>query len=66
MEAISQEMRVSRSSISRLLSYARDTGLVEIRVHSPQEARSRLEQQLSERFGITAHVAPAPARASET
>ncbi|GAA1778048.1 sugar-binding transcriptional regulator [Leucobacter iarius] len=66
MEAISQEMRVSRSSISRLLSYARDTGLVEIRVHSPQEARSRLEQQLSERFGITAHVAPAPARASES
>ncbi len=65
MEAIAQEMRVSRSSVSRLLTYARDTGLVEIQVHSPQEARSQLEQRLSEHYGITAHVVSSPVRASE-
>lgn len=65
MEAIAREMRVSRSSVSRLLGYARETGLVEITVHSPQEARSQLEERLEERFGITAHVVPIPARTGE-
>uniref|UniRef100_UPI0030ED7ECD sugar-binding transcriptional regulator n=1 Tax=Leucobacter sp. USCH14 TaxID=3024838 RepID=UPI0030ED7ECD len=65
MEAIAQEMRVSRSSVSRLLAYARDSGLVEIQVHSPQEARSQLELRIAERYGITAHVVASPARATE-
>lgn len=65
MEAIAHEMRVSRSSVSRLLSHARDVGLVTIAVHSPQDARSLVERRLSERFGIVAHVVPTPERISE-
>ncbi len=58
MEAIARELGVSRSSVSRLLSYARESGLVEIRIHSPQEARSRIEQRFARDFGVTAHVVP--------
>lgn len=65
MDAIAHEMHVSRSSVSRLLSHARDTGLVTISIHSPQDARSKVESRLAERFGVTAHVVPTPARISE-
>ncbi|MFJ6654029.1 sugar-binding transcriptional regulator [Microbacterium sp. NPDC091313] len=65
MEAIAREMRVSRSSVSRLLSFARDSGLVTISIHSPQDARSQVESRLARRFRITAHVVPTPDRISE-
>ncbi|KAM9863771.1 sugar-binding transcriptional regulator [Leucobacter sp. BZR 635] len=65
MQAIAKELGVSRSSVSRLLSYAKESGLVEIRIHSPQEARSRVEQRFAERFGVTAHVVPVAGRLSE-
>jgi DNA-binding transcriptional regulator LsrR (DeoR family) len=65
MDAIAHEMHVSRSSVSRLLSHARDTGLVTISIHSPQDARSTVERRLAERFGVTAHVVPTPDRISE-
>jgi deoxyribonucleoside regulator len=66
MDAIAHEMHVSRSSVSRLLSHARDTGLVTISIHSPQDARSRVESRLAERFGVSAHVVPTPDRISES
>ncbi|KAA9144210.1 MarR family transcriptional regulator, partial [Microbacterium lushaniae] len=56
MEAIASEMHVSRSSVSRLLSYARDSGLVTISIHSPHDARNQLESRVADRFGITAPV----------
>lgn len=65
MEGIASEMHVSRSSVSRLLSYARDSGLVTISIHSPQDARDQLENRLARRFGVTAHVVPTPDRISE-
>ncbi len=65
MEAIAHEMRMSRSSVSRLLSFARDSGLVSISIHSPQDARSTVESRLAQRFGVTAHVVPTPDRISE-
>ncbi len=60
MESIARELSMSRSSVSRLLTHARDTGLVEIRVHSPQESGMRLERTISERFHVTAQVVPVP------
>ncbi len=60
MEAIARELNMSRSSVSRLLSYARDKGLVEIRVHSPLDRRTRLERQIVDRFHTAAHVVPVP------
>jgi deoxyribonucleoside regulator len=65
MDAIAHEMHMSRSSVSRLISLARDVGLVEISVHSPHEARSQLEQRFTDRFGIRVHVVPTPERITE-
>ena len=60
MEAIAQELDTSRSSVSRLLSYARDTGLVDITVRSPREMPSLIEGELRRRFKVVAHVVPMP------
>ena len=65
MEAIAQELRTSRSTVSRLLGHARSTGIVDIRIRSPFEAPRLLEQRLNERFGVVAHVVPVPDDASE-
>lgn len=60
MDVIARELRVSRSTVSRLLTYARDTGLVQISVHSPREVGSKLEKRMATLFGIRAHVVPIP------
>jgi len=60
MEAIARELAVSRSSVSRLLSFARDTGLVEITVRSPREMPTVIEQELRRRYSVVAHVVPMP------
>ncbi|MHA3684714.1 sugar-binding transcriptional regulator [Leucobacter sp. HY1910] len=65
MEAIASELRVSRSSVSRLLTFARESGLVEITIHSPEAAQNELEAWFSNTLGVTAHVVRAPARATE-
>ncbi|GEB95688.1 sugar-binding domain-containing protein [Microbacterium lacticum] len=64
MEDIATEMRISRSSISRLLAYAREIGLVEITVHSPQDGVDSLAERIIELFGVTAEIVPTPVRAS--
>ncbi|MHA7278524.1 sugar-binding transcriptional regulator [Arthrobacter sp. MDT2-2] len=58
MEAIARELRTSRSTVSRLLSMARETGLVQIQVNNPSERAPALEQQIGRRFGVEAHVVP--------
>ncbi len=60
MDAIAHELHTSRSSVSRLLGHARETGLVEIQVRSPLDMPRQLEGDLRSRFGITAHVVPVP------
>ncbi|MET0725653.1 MAG: sugar-binding domain-containing protein [Leifsonia sp.] len=65
MEAIASELGTSRSSVSRLLSHARDTGLVDIRVRSPREMPNILERQILDRFGVTAHVVPVAEQTSD-
>ncbi|WOF21593.1 sugar-binding domain-containing protein [Microbacterium betulae] len=61
MEAIARELGTSRSTVSRLLSHARDTGLVDIRVNSPFERGGLLEQRIRTRYRVAAHVVPMPA-----
>jgi deoxyribonucleoside regulator len=58
MDAIARELRTSRSTVSRLLSTARETGLVQIQVNNPSERAPALEQQIGRRFGVEAHVVP--------
>ncbi|KQO99382.1 sugar-binding transcriptional regulator [Leifsonia sp. Leaf264] len=65
MEAIAHELGTSRSSVSRLLSHARETGLVDIRVRSPREMPNILERQILESFGVSAHVVPVPDHTSD-
>ncbi|MET0860159.1 MAG: sugar-binding domain-containing protein [Microbacterium sp.] len=60
MDAIAHELHTSRSSVSRLLGHARETGLVEIQVRSPLDMPRQLEGDLRTRFGVTAHVVPVP------
>lgn len=65
MDAIAAELRTSRSSVSRLLTFARESGLVEITVHSPLDQGSHLEEEIGRRFKVSAHVVPMPEDISE-
>lgn len=58
MESIASKLGVSRSTVSRLLSHARQVGLVRISVSSPPGSSDTLAQQFSERFGINTRVVP--------
>ncbi|SJN11794.1 transcriptional regulator [Leucobacter sp. 7(1)] len=66
MEGIARELRVSRSTVSRLLASARETGLVQISVRSPREMGSKLEKRIAEQYGIRVHVVPIPPGASSS
>ncbi|WP_261164187.1 sugar-binding transcriptional regulator [Microbacterium sp. Marseille-Q6965] len=65
MDAIARELHTSRSSVSRLISHARETGLVDIRIHSPLEKGAAIEKQIRDRFGVAAHVVPVGPDVSE-
>lgn len=58
MGTIARHLGISRSSVSRLLAYARDTGLVRITVAAPPGSRGTLSGQLRSQFGVTAWVVP--------
>lgn len=60
-EAIAREIQVSRSTVSRLLSFAKQEGLVDIRIKDPYEHPRRLEKTITDRFKIKqVHVVPVP------
>ncbi|MCU1528123.1 MAG: putative transcriptional regulator, Cro/CI family [Frondihabitans sp.] len=60
MEAIARELGTSRSSVSRLLSFARETGLVDIQIKSPLDEATQVSDALHRRFNVVAHVVPVP------
>ncbi|MCJ7824598.1 MAG: hypothetical protein MUP44_06840 [Anaerolineales bacterium] len=63
---IAKEMNVSRSTVSRMLSFAKTEGLVNIQVVDPTEEPQRLEKIILERFELErVHVVPAPEIAGE-
>ncbi len=51
-EAVAKELGLSRPAVSRLLTFARQSGLVEIRVHDPESQPQQLESEICERFKI--------------
>lgn len=64
--AIAEEMGTSRATVSRLLSYANENGLVEIRIHDPGEQANSLEQVIKDRYGLRAiQVVPVTPSASD-
>jgi len=60
MESIARELRVSRSTVSRLVAYARESGMVEIRVLPPSTQVGEVEAVFQRRYGIRAHVVHVP------
>jgi deoxyribonucleoside regulator len=65
-EAIAQDMNLSRSKVSRLLSIAHANGLVEIRINDPSDRPKSIELELEQRFGLSAaKVVPVPEAAGE-
>jgi len=65
-DTIARELHVSRSTISRLLEFARSNGLVEIRVIDPSENPKILEKKFHEKYSIKrVHVVPVPELAGE-
>ncbi len=58
MDAIARELRTSRSTVSRLLSSARDTGLVQIQIRSPLDTAPQLERLIREQYNVDVHVVP--------
>jgi deoxyribonucleoside regulator len=65
-EAIAHEMNISRSTVSRLLSFAKSNGLINIRIIDPNEHPQFLEKKIIDFFKIKrVHVVPAPDIAGE-
>lgn len=56
MESIAAELKVSRSSVSRLLDLARQVGLVDIRLRSLDELTAQNQRVLDQRFQITSRI----------
>lgn len=56
MEAIAHQIGVSRSTVSRLLKEARDTGLVQVRIVDPAKPLNHVAEQFARRFGVRAHL----------
>lgn len=49
---IAKKMFISRSNVSRLLTQAREVGIVEINVHHPFERKRRIEVEFNRRFHL--------------
>ncbi len=58
MDAVARRLDVSRSSVSRLLAYARSTGIVQIRVSAPLTEPGTLAAEFHRLFGVRALVVP--------
>ncbi|MDV6375427.1 sugar-binding transcriptional regulator [Deinococcus arenicola] len=65
--AIASELGLSRPKVSRLLSHARRSGLVEIRIHDPGGQALHLETHLQARYpSVKAQVVGVPQGSPET
>lgn len=60
MEVIAKHLGTSRSTVSRLIKRARDTGLVEITLRPSSSRAPGLGRTLAAQFGVEAYVVPVP------
>ncbi|MFD1506434.1 sugar-binding transcriptional regulator [Georgenia yuyongxinii] len=58
MDAIARRLGVSRSTVSRLIKRARETGLVHISIQPRAAAADAVSRGLHRQFGVRAHVVP--------
>ena len=65
MDAIARRLGTSRSTVSRLLKSARESGLVQIAVRPGPDVTTGLAEQLRVTYGVRAHVVPVRVGARE-
>lgn len=65
MEVIARHLGTSRSTVSRLIKKARETGIVEITLRPARTRAPGLSQTIARRYGIEAYVAPVGDSATE-
>jgi DNA-binding transcriptional regulator LsrR (DeoR family) len=65
MAAIAKHLDTSRSTVSRLIKRARDTGLVEITLRPARSRAPGLAQQIVNTWGIEVYVVPVPDTSSD-
>ncbi len=65
MDAIARELKTSRSTVSRMISKARENGLVDIQIRFPSEQAERIQQIIRARYGVSSHVVPVPNLAND-
>lgn len=65
MEAIASHLHTSRSSVSRMLAYARESGIVRISVASMDDSESAVASQMQNVFGVRTWVVPVRAGSSQ-
>ncbi len=61
MEEIARDINVSRSTVSRMLKYAREEGLINISIVDPAQEPRLIEKKITDKFNIKrVHVVQAP------
>ncbi len=65
MESIARQLRLSRSSVSRLLKDARESGLVRISLADHQGSSSPMAATLAQIFGVRVHMVSVRENANE-
>jgi DNA-binding transcriptional regulator LsrR (DeoR family) len=65
MDVIARHLGTSRSTVSRLLKRARDTGLVEITLRPATSRAPGLARSISSAFGVETYVVPVPDSATD-
>jgi len=58
MDVVARNLGVSRSTVSRLIKAARESGMVRISVQEPSRTGAALSNRLGKAFGVKAHVIP--------
>lgn len=65
MEGIARRLGVSRSTVSRLIKAARESGLVRITVRTEEGTGPGLAERIRDLYGVRAHVVPVRASATD-
>ncbi|WP_149204030.1 sugar-binding transcriptional regulator [Actinotalea subterranea] len=65
MEVIARHLGTSRSTVSRLIKRARETGIVEITLRPARTRAPGLRHTIARRYGVEAYVAPVADSATE-
>jgi deoxyribonucleoside regulator len=66
MDAIAEALGCSRATVSRMISEARTSGLVEITVHRHRRAAATLEKLIADRYSVDVTVVAPPETATDT